>query len=259
MEATVELHTIASGQGPLTLVFLHYFGGSAAEWQAVAAQLEIKHRCVAVDLRGHGDSPAPKAGYSVDDMTDDVVGALEQLAVDQYILIGHSMSGKVVLNLASRQPVGLQQVLLVSPSPPHPEPIPEKDRKEMLETHGTEQAAVKTFENITAKPVSRADRQQIITDNLRTSEVAWDAWLTAGSKEDIADRMSRVVVPVSIIAGNKDNALSPDVQPELTLPTLPNATFEVLDGAGHLIPYEMPDALVHFITKKISPGLPGNS
>lgn len=252
METTVELHTLERGQGPLTLIFLHYFGGSAKEWQAVTEPLAATYRCIAVDLRGHGDSPAPASGYSVDDMTDDVAILLERRKISSYILVGHSMSGKIVLNLASRQPAGLQQVLLVSPSPPHPEPIPDKDRKEMLETHGTEQAAIKTFENITAKPVSETDRQQIIADNLRTSQVAWDAWLTAGSKEDIADRMSRVVVPVSIIAGNKDNALSPDVQPELTLPTLPGAIFEILDGSGHLPTYEMPDALVNFILKKIA-------
>jgi pimeloyl-ACP methyl ester carboxylesterase len=252
METTVELHTTERGQGPLALIFLHYFGGSAKEWQAVTEQLAAKYRCIAVDLRGHGSSPAPESGYSVDDMTDDVSAMLERLRVSSFVLIGHSMSGKIALNLASRQPVGLQQVLLVSPSPPHPEPIPDKDREDMLETHGTEQAAIKTFENITSKPVSEADRQQIITDNLRTSKVAWDAWLTLGSKEDIADRMSRVVVPVSIIAGNADNALSPEVQPELTLPTLPNATFELLDGSGHLPTYEMPDALTNFILKKIA-------
>jgi pimeloyl-ACP methyl ester carboxylesterase len=258
METTIELHTIERGQGPLTLIFLHYFGGSAKEWQAVTEQLAAKYRCVAVDLRGHGDSPAPASGYSVDRVTDDLEATLGRLDIRSFVLIGHSMSGKIALNLASRQPVGLQQVLLVSPSPPHPEPIPDKDRKEMLDTHGTEQAAIKTFKNITAKPVSETDRQQIITDNLRTSQVAWDAWLTLGSKEDIADRMSHVVVPVSIIAGNKDNALSPDVQPDLTLPTLPDATFEVLDGSGHLPTYEMPDALTDFILKKIAGQRPTN-
>ncbi len=252
MGTTVELHTLERGTGPLTLIFLHYFGGSAQEWRAVIEQLAADYRCIAVDLRGHGDSPAPESGYSVDDMTDDVVAVLDRLGISSFVLVGHSMSGKVALNLASRQPTGLQQVLLVSPSPPHPEPIPDKDRKEMLETHGTEQAAIKTFENITAKPVSKTDRQHIIADNLRTSKVAWDAWLTEGSKEDIADRMSRVTVPVSIIAGNKDNALSPDVQSELTIPTLPNATFEILDGSGHLPTYEMPDALTNFILKKIA-------
>lgn len=249
---TVQLNNIERGQGSHTLVFLHYFGGSLQEWQTVIGQLADQYRCIALDLRGHGDSPAPETGYSVDDMTNDVAAMLDQLTIGSYVLIGHSMSGKVALNLASRQPVGLQQVLLVSPSPPHPEPISANDRQDMLETHGTEKAAIDTFEKITAKPVSDADRDQIIADNLRTSEAAWNAWLTLGSKEDIADRMSRVVVPVSIITGTNDSAVSPDVQPELTLPTLPNATFETLDGPGHLIPYEMPDALTDFILKKLS-------
>jgi pimeloyl-ACP methyl ester carboxylesterase len=255
----ILLQTTERGHGPLTLVFLHYFGGSRHEWKTVINQLTDKYHCIACDLRGHGDSPAPETGYSVDDMTDDVVATLAQLAVGQYVLIGHSMSGKVALNLASRRPAGLQQVLLVAPSPPHPEPISDEDRNEMLATQGMKKAAVATFEKITVKPVSDADRDQIIADNVRTSKAAWDAWLTLGSKEDIADRMNRIDIPIAIITGANDNALSPDVQPELTLPTLPNATFEILDGVGHLIPYETPNALVSFIAKKITPGLPGNS
>ncbi len=107
METTVELHTLERGTGPLTLIFLHYFGGSAKEWRAVIEQLAAHYQCIAVDLRGHGDSPAPESGYSVDDMTYDLEAMLKRVDVSSFVLVGHSMSGKVALNLASRQPTGL--------------------------------------------------------------------------------------------------------------------------------------------------------
>ncbi len=221
------------------------------EWQTVMGHLADEYRCVAVDLRGHGDSSSPKTGYSVADMADDIQALIQEMAIQEYVLIGHSMSSKVALELASRQPVDLQSLLLLSPSPPVPEPISDADRRDMLETHGQQTAAEETCMKITAKLLSASVKAQIIADNLRTSDVAWNAWLTMGSKEDISDQMYAINVPVHIIVGTKDEALAPDVQPRMTLPYLPGATLENVDGAGHLLPWETPDLLTTFIRGKV--------
>lgn len=253
-----QLNVLELGRGSRTLVFLHYFGGSALEWQTVMNQFADQYRCLAVDLRGHGDSAAPATGYSVETMADDVVELLTVLTVDTFVLIGHSLSGKVALEVASRQPTGLQSLVLVSPSPPKPEPISDADRKDMLDTHGQRSAAEKTLAKITAKPLSEMAKEQIIADNLRTSKTAWDAWLTLGSKEDITDHMKTVQVPIAIVAGTDDKAIAPDVQPELTLPYLQNATFDTIDAAGHLLPWEIPDELTTFIRQHIVPAIPSD-
>lgn len=248
----VQLNVLEQGDGPLTLVFLHYFGGSALEWQAVMSQLSGQYRCIAIDLRGFGDSEAPSSGYSVDDMADDIADSVRVLNVQDFVLIGHSMSGKVALALAARQPTGLQSLLLVSPSPPVPEPIPDDERQKLLRGYGQRSVAEQTLKNITAAPVSERIREQIIQDDLRTSKPAWDAWLLDGSNETISDRMASITVPIHIIVGTDDHALPPDVQRRLVIPYLKNATFDTIKGAGHLLPWEVPDKLVDFIQKKIA-------
>ncbi|WP_332369616.1 alpha/beta hydrolase [Spirosoma telluris] len=70
-----------------------------------------------MDLRGHGDSEAPATGYSVSTMADDVMEILNTKGVRDFVLIGHSMGGKVALSLASQQPDGLQSLILLAPSP----------------------------------------------------------------------------------------------------------------------------------------------
>lgn len=249
--ARIPLHTLEEGSGLLTLVFLHYFGGSAREWLDVMGQLSDDYRCIAIDLRGHGDSDSPATGYAVDDMADDVADIVHLNHVKDFVLIGHSMSGKVALALASRQPAGLQSLLLVSPSPPLPEPIPDKKRQKLLTGHGQRTAAEKTLKNITEISVSKSVREQIIADDLRTGKSAWDAWLLAGSKEDISARMAGIIIPIHIIVGSEDRALPPDVQPQLTLPYLPAATVDICIGAGHLLPWEVPYDLANFIRKKL--------
>ena len=247
-----RLNVLEVGNGPLTLIFLHYFGGSALEWQTVMSQLAGQYRCVAVDLRGHGDSDAPVSGYSVENMADDVMELLQKLDIQSFVLVGHSLSGKVALMLASRQPAALRSLILVSPSPPVPEPISDADRADMLQTHGQRSAAEKTFTKITAKPVSEIVKEQIITDNLRTAEAAWKAWLIVGSKEDISGQMQKINVPVSILVGTADRAIPPNVQSIMTLPYLKTATFDAIDAAGHLLPWETPDELAAFIQQKAS-------
>jgi pimeloyl-ACP methyl ester carboxylesterase len=248
----IQLNVVEQGSGPLTLIFMHYFGGSSLEWQMVMNQLANQYRCVAFDLRGHGDSDAPVTDYSVNTMAGDVAELVKVLEIQDFILVGHSMSGKVALAFASRQPVGLRALLLVAPSPPLPEPIPDDDRQQLLDGYGQWSAAEQTAEKITVRPVSVEAKEQIIADNLRTAKPAWDAWLMSGSREDITDRMPMIRVPVSIIAGLEDKALSSDVQPKMTLPYLKNATFDTVPDAGHLLPWETPNQLVNFIQKKIS-------
>jgi len=248
----VNLNVLEKGQGSVTLIFLHYFGGSALEWQSVMNALADQYRCLAVDLRGHGDSDAPENGYSVDNMADDIAGLISSLDIQDFALVGHSMSGKVALALAARQPIGLRSLVLVSPSPPVPEPIPDNERQKLLEGHGQRSAAEQTLKNITEAPVSQAVREQIIADDLRTARPAWDAWLLEGSKENISDRMSAISVPVHIIVGTEDRALPPDVQHRLVLPYLKNASFDTIEEAGHLLPWEVPDQLTAFIQKNVN-------
>lgn len=245
------LNVLEQGNGPLTLVFLHFFGGSAREWQDVMNQLSNQYRCIAIDLRGHGDSDDFPAAYAVDDMADDIADLLRTRNVDDFVLVGHSMSGKVALALASRQPAGLQSLLLVSPSPPVPEPIPADERQKLLAGYGKRLAAETMAKNTTAVPVSEAVRKQIIADSLRTAKPAWDAWLLRGSNEDISARMATINVPLRIIVGSEDRALPPDVQRTMTLPYLTDVTLEIINGAGHLLPWEVPDDLAKFIWKNL--------
>ncbi|MBC8154288.1 MAG: alpha/beta hydrolase [Bacteroidetes bacterium] len=250
---------------PITFVFLHYFGGSARAWTAVMERVvaRLGARCLAIDLRGFGDSDAPPSGYSVDAMADDVAAVIEHFGLaghritgtpdDNYILVGHSMSGKVALALAARRLAGMRSVVLLAPSPPSPEPIPDGSRQQMLQTHGQREAAEQTLREITAAPLPSAADEQIIADNLRSAAVAWDAWLTSGSREDITGRMAQIETPVYVAVGDQDAAVPLRVQQTAVLPWLPaGSSLQVIPGSGHLLPYEAPDAVVTILAAALA-------
>ena len=133
--ATIRL--AESGAGKQTFVFLHYWGGSARTWHGVIHRLEDQGRCIALDQRGWGDSVATNGRYDLRSMADDAEAVARTLRLGSYVLVGHSMGGKVAQIVATRLPDRLVGLVLVAPAPPTPMPVPEPQRAAMLASYGS--------------------------------------------------------------------------------------------------------------------------
>ncbi|SFQ76174.1 alpha/beta fold hydrolase [Hymenobacter arizonensis] len=233
---------------PTTLVALHYWAGAGHEFDALRALLPTV-RLLSPDLPGFGQQPAPAGfDYSVQAYADWVAAYLRQHAVGQYTLLGHSMGGKIALAMAARRPPGLQRLLLLSPSPPTPEPFTDASRAAALAAFGHPAAAEQTFRNITQQPLSQVLHRQVVADNLCSQRPAWNAWLERGSREDISPLMPQLEVPCTVLVGAHDRAITPQTQRQQTLPWLPPGTpLGVQPHAGHLLPLEAPAAVAALV------------
>lgn len=225
-----------------TIVALHYWAGAGHEFEALRVLLPAGTRLLAPDLPGFGAQPAPAGfDYSVRAYVDWLAAYLGRQAVADFVLIGHSMGGKIALALAARQPASLRRLVLLSPSPPPGEPLSEADRAAALAAYGKPDEAAQTLQKITRRPLSLSVQAQVMADNLRTTPAAWAAWLEAGSREDLSSLMPRLRVPCRLLVGAADAAITPATQRQLTLPLLPPGTpLTVVPGAGHLLPLEAP-------------------
>lgn len=86
-----------------TVLFLHGGGLTAHTWDLVCLALRGRYRCVALDLRGHGDSDWPSdADYRLEALADDIEAVLGQLGGPAPVLIGHSMGGQAALLAVGR-------------------------------------------------------------------------------------------------------------------------------------------------------------
>ncbi|MDJ0363795.1 alpha/beta hydrolase [Hymenobacter sp. H14-R3] len=228
-----------------TYLALHYWAGSGHEFEPLLPLLPPGSHLLAPDLPGFGSQAAPAGfDYSVASYADWVAQYVEDNKLVDYQIIGHSMSGKIALALAARQPAGLRGLLLLSPSPPTPEPISDADRAASLAAYGQRAEAESTFTKITSIPLSDEQRAQVIADNLRTTQAAWDAWLLRGSREDISALMPRIAVPCRLLVGENDRAIPLAAQRQQTLPLLPaGSALVAVPGAGHLLPLEAPEVI----------------
>ena len=237
--------------GSLTLVLMHFLGGSAREWDEVVALLSDSFTTVALDLPGFGES-AGVPGYSVAAMADSVEQAIAEQVSGRYILVGHSMSGKVAMVLAARADANLAGLLLVAPSPPSPEPFTADKRSMMLEllgtVHGDDLARARSY--ITKnelRDIYPEVEQRASAEVLKMNRAAWVAWLQAGSKEDWADRVGVLDLPAMVVAGEKDLSLGPPQQTALTLPHLRQGVLRTVPNCSHLVPMECASTMATLI------------
>jgi pimeloyl-ACP methyl ester carboxylesterase len=246
----VSIHVEEQGQGDLSLVFLHYWGGSSRTWKHVIAGLAPRFHTVAIDHRGWGQSDAPADGYSLADLAADAEGVIVALKLRRYVLVGHSMGGKVAQLMASRRPAGLAGLVLVAPSPPQPLAIPAEAREMMAGAYASRETVEAVIDNVlTATPLSAEDREQVIADSLRGAPPAKLAWPRATSLEDITGRVGAIDVPTLVIASELDRVDSPQMLRAELLARLPHAVMQVVPGVGHLSMLEAPDAVSSLVAE----------
>ena len=108
-------YTQAGESGP-PLVIMHGLFGSARNWQGIAKQLANHYTVYALDLRNHGLSPhAATMGYQ--EMAGDVVKFLDNQQITDSVILGHSMGGKVAMELALSQPDRVNKLVVVDIAP----------------------------------------------------------------------------------------------------------------------------------------------
>jgi pimeloyl-ACP methyl ester carboxylesterase len=84
------------GAGP-PIVALHGLASNARWWDLVAERLSPRHRVFALDLRGHGLSDRPEAGYSIEEVAADVSAAVAGLGIGPHVVAGHSWGASIAL------------------------------------------------------------------------------------------------------------------------------------------------------------------
>lgn len=106
----------AAGRRPI--LFLHGAALNAHTWDVVCLALRQQYHCYAMDQRGHGESAwAEDADYSGEAHRGDIEAFVNQLGLDQFVLVGHSMGGFNSFNYAFHHGHRLAALVLVDAGP----------------------------------------------------------------------------------------------------------------------------------------------
>lgn len=242
-----------------TVFFLPGLGFGSLSAAPLAAALSDRFRVVGINLPGRRPAPDAVDG-SLSAMADAALKAIEAEADGgPWLLAAHSMGGKVAALVAARvlsghaTVFGLAGAALLAPSPPTPEPMDDTRRALMLswaENGPLSEADAREFiaHNVATSLEAAAERDAVAQIR-HTSPLAWQRWLSEGSREDVSANVGVLDLPVVVMAGENDDDLGASAQPRLLGAVYPRARFVSLAATGHLLPYERPDEVAAEIVR----------
>jgi esterase len=131
------------------LFILHGLLGSMDNWRTQAKRLSQLRTVITLDLRNHGDSPHIK-GMSYREMYEDVIKVAKAENIESFHLLGHSMGGKVAMQLALAHPEMIKSLIVVDIAP-KPYPLWHQD----------------LFQAVMSAPIESATSRQEIDEHLK--------------------------------------------------------------------------------------------
>tara|TARA_R100001377_G_C3183255_1_gene107496 strand:+ start:496 stop:1356 length:861 start_codon:yes stop_codon:yes gene_type:complete len=99
------------GSGNRSLIFIHGWSCDNRYWVNQLQPFAKKYKVITVDLGGHGNSSSRRNDYTINSFAKDIQAVIEQEAIDNVILVGHSMGGSVVASTAQLLPKKVKGII----------------------------------------------------------------------------------------------------------------------------------------------------
>lgn len=251
----LDFRTLGEGE---PLIVLHGVFGSADNWQTQAKSFSESHKTYLVDLRNHGKSFHSEVfDYHV--MSEDVAQLMQSEGIDQAYILGHSMGGKVAMHLACRYPQLVKKLIVVDIAPRHYLPHHQQIFDGFNSVDLANLTNRKEADTQMSTKIADFGVRQFILKNLQRDKEGQFSWklnlraieqniekVGAGLPEDYS-----FSGPTLFIRGSKSDYIKPEDEYLIKKP-FPDAKVNTVEGAGHWVHAEKPEALIdqvlHFLS-----------
>nr|QRD81034.1 lipolytic protein [uncultured bacterium] len=259
---TVELAYRSYGTDGPPLLILHGLLGSSDNWHTLASKAFAPHfRVFTLDLRGHGRSPhARPIDYPT--MAADVLAFMDAHEIDRAHVLGHSMGGKVAMELALTAPERVDRLVVVDIAPRAYEPRHRVILDALQAIDPARYDSRRAIDEALAAHVPEAPIRQFLLKNLQydpdTRRYTWQMDLEGLIR--YYDRINEAIAdgrqftgPVLFVKGEHSDYIT-----EADLPAIrrlfPAARLVTIPGAGHWVHADAPEAFARevlaFLTEK---------
>ncbi|MGW1377549.1 alpha/beta fold hydrolase [Streptomyces sp. NPDC002446] len=237
------------------VLLLHGLMGRASHWAGTARRLSARHRPVALDQRGHGRSEKPAEGpYDREAYVDDAIAAVEQLGLAPVALVGHAMGALTAWQLAARRPDLVSALVICDMRASalgaasqrewtewfRSWPVPFATLADVRKWFGEDDPTLERprpargefFAEVMAE---RADGWRPVFSR-RQMLTARETWVHDAHWEELA----QVSCPALVVRGLDAELGRAEAQEMVRV--LPRGAYAEIPDAGHLLPWEQPDA-----------------
>jgi pimeloyl-ACP methyl ester carboxylesterase len=247
----VRIAWFEAGEGA-PLLLIQGLGYGAWGWDPVVPGLAERFRVLTFDNRGSGGSEIPPGPYTAGEMAADALQVLAEAGVERAHVAGASLGGMIAQELAVAHPERVDRLVLCCTTPGGADavPMPEVTVRLFGEAATLEpQIALRRFVENALAPGEEAVADELYRRRLASppDPVGWQGQAAAGTTFPGVD-LSRVQAPTLVLHGTADNVVDP-ANAALLAARVPDARLERLEGAGHMLFWERPDAFVRLLTE----------
>ena len=255
-------------QEQIPLLILHGLLGSMDNWRSQAQQLAAKRPVITMDLRNHGNSPH-LSGMSYREMYEDVIKVVRHLQIDKFDLLGHSMGGKIAMQMALAQgeihEINLNRLIVVDIAPrPYPlwhqqtlqaimqAPVETMESRQEINDYLEESIPDQTERNFMIKNLRRANSSDDSDKGFRwkvnLAEIAKNYLKIAG----FSTAQQTFTNETLFIRGEHSAYIQEQDYPLIQV-LFPNSTILTIQNSGHLPHFEQADDFFHKVDTFLSP------
>lgn len=259
-----DIHAVFERGGGDAVVFIHGWPQDWSEWRHVMPQLAEDYQVIALDLRGVGASGVPAGGYDKETIATDIVAVLDALEIEKAHIVGHDIGGMVAFTLAAGHADRALSVTIADvplPGLPSFDIIAKDPRAWHFGFHATTDLAVEIVEGdetayfshfydalsmnknaFTEADIARFAAAYDGADRLRAGFAFYAAF--PEDAETLVEADLSDAPDILLLGGEASMAgLLPMIAGELQAKGAASISTAVIDGAGHWIAEENPDAV----------------
>jgi pimeloyl-ACP methyl ester carboxylesterase len=251
-----ELH----GRGPL-VVLIPGLGYDGWMYSRMIPGLAEQFQVISIDNRGSGLSDKPAGPYTAQMLAADVIGLLDESGAAKAHIVGHSMGGFIAQALAIDYPERVDRLVLSATNfgGPHHIPITPPAMAVLTDVSGDPIERLRRGIAISTAPGFAESNAEFVESWLQyrvahpIDPAGYQAQLAIGlgllsEAASFEHKLGRVTAPTLLLFGEHDVVVPPG-NAELLAAKLPHARVEILPNAGHVFPFETPEAANRAITR----------
>ncbi|MFD5871694.1 alpha/beta fold hydrolase [Streptomyces sp. NPDC060322] len=233
------------GSGDHRVLVLHDWFGTSAGWGSFLDYLDGDTFSYAfLDYRGYGDRKAVTGAYTLAEIADDALTLADELGWQRFSLVGHSMGGKAVQQVLAQAPQRVRKLVGLAPVPAGAYPLDADGEALFYGAAQDRDKRLAIMDLVTGQRASRVWVDLMVDRSLQLStREAFGGYVKDWVSADLTERVIGSRIPVKVIVGEHDLALTAEVMRGTWLSHYPNAELEEIANSGHYPMHETPVAL----------------
>tara|TARA_Y100000590_G_scaffold21617_1_gene25050 strand:+ start:339 stop:1097 length:759 start_codon:yes stop_codon:yes gene_type:complete len=225
------------------LVLVHGFLGSSTMWKPQIDFFKDHFRVITPDLPGFGKSNKTKSHNSIQSISNLILNSIEKKKINKFHLLGHSMGGMIVQEMAKKKGDKISKLICYSTGPIGEMPgrfETVEESRENLKNNGLKTMTRNIVKTWFVKGENAKYFDICIEAGEQTSQEAADNSLVAFKNWSGVDTLKNIKNETLIIWGDKDKSYNLE-QAKTLEKNIPNSSLVIFEGCAHNVHLEKVD------------------